>query len=291
MLGTTPVEKHLRLGGGVITSSKDIEHRLALLMKHQKEKFVLARSQSVLRRRQYRRVSWGIVADRVERHFSTVCRCAQTQSWWEHLYVYRDDDHRTVQLCFGKHPVPSFGSTDIERGATLVVSQNVLGGVIVLFYPFETDAIQRIKSRVIWGVLDGPEELSEGLLLKSIDEFLTYSRVSSVLFSNSCWDVWRASWLEHCSRLFEGSVGGMRLWGATIATLIVGSITAASIYIAWALNPELKWPEPWAGLVTLITGWVAFRVQLGRDAVDKAMAREEAEKADRAHNQRLESSK
>ncbi len=243
-----------------------------------------------MRRRQHRLVSWSIVADRVERTFTTVSLCSRTLSWWEHLYSYRGDDERTVQLFFGKHPVPSFGSLDIEHGATLVVSQNVLGGVIVLFYPFETNAVQRVKSRVIWGVFDGPEELSEGLLLRIVDEFLTYSRVSSVLFSSSRWDIWRASWLEYRSRLFEGSAGGMRLWGATIATLIVGSISAAGIYFEWLIDPDLKWAEPSAGLVTLITGWVAFRVQLGRNAIDKAIAKEDAEKADRAHKEKLKSS-
>lgn len=279
----------------MITSSGEhaqhVEQRQALLMKHQREKYARALSQRNIRRKLYRLVSWSIVADRVERHFSAASLCSRTQNWFEHLHVYRDDDHRTVQLFFGPHPVPSLGSMQVEHGATLVLSQNALGGVIVLFYPFETDKVQRTKSRVIWRVLDGPEELSQGLILRILDEFLTYSRVSSVLFCSSRLDAWRVSWLEHRSRLIEGSAGGMRLWGATIFTLIVGSFATAGIYIAWALEPQRTWAEPYAGLVALVTGWVALRVQFGRDAIDKAMAKEEAEKADLAHKKQLENSK
>lgn len=271
--------------------AEQIEKRQALLLKRQCEKFEQARSPREIRLRWYRQVSWDVVADRVERHFAAAARLSQTQSWFERLYVYRGDNHRTVQLFFGKHPVPSHDAIDVEGGASLVVSQSVLGEVIILFYPFETKAVQRIKSRVIWDILDGPEELSEGLLLKALDEFLTYSRVSSVLFSSSRWDRLRVSRLEHRSRLIEGSAGGMRLWGATIVTLIVGSIATAGIYLAWALDDKRNWLEPYGGLVALITGWVALRVQYGRDAVDRAVAKEEAEKADSAHRkQQLENS-
>lgn len=276
----TPSEEHIQR----------VEQRVTLLMKHQEEKYARARNQRESRRRQYRLVSWGVVADRVERHFFTAALCSRTQNWFEHLYVHRDNGHRTVQLFFGQHPVPSPGFMDVERGATLVVSQNALGGVIVLFYPFETNAVQRTKLRVIWRILHGPEELSERLILRMIDEFLTYSRVSSVLFKSSRWEASRVSRLERRSRLIEGSEGGMRLWGATIAILVVGSIGTGGIYIAWALDESRSWLEPYAGLAALVTGWIAFRVQLGRDAIDRATAKEEAEKADYAHKQTLESS-
>lgn len=260
-------------------------------MERQRNKYTQARRHPKLVKRQHRLVSWSVVADRVERHFSAAAQSSRAFPWFERLYCFRDDGHRTVQLAFGQHPVPSVGAMDIERGATLVVSQNVLGGVIVLFYPFETRSSHRAKGRVIWGVLDGPEDLSEGLLLKILDEFLTYCRVSSVLFGHSWWDALRVSWLEHKSRLFEGSSGGMRLWGTTIATLFAGSLATAGVYMAWALDEQRGWLEPYAGLVALLTAWVAARVQFGREAIDKAMAKEEAEKADRAHRQMLESPK
>lgn len=274
----TPSEEH----------DHNIERRHSLVMKKQRKKYTLNHSQLV--KREHRLVSWHIVADRVERHFSAAENSSRAHEWFEHLYSYRDDDRRTVQLFFGSHPIPSTGSKDTERGASLVVSQNVLGGVIVLFYPFETDSVQRIKSRVIWGVLDGPEDLSDGLLLRMLDEFLTYSRVSSILFSSSRLDERRAFWLERNSRLLEGSSGGVRLWAATIATLVVGSLATACIYIAWALDQSRGWLEPYAGLVGLLTAWVAVRVQSGHNAIDKAMAKEEAEKADRAHQQKHDSS-
>jgi hypothetical protein len=159
--------------------------------------------------------------------------------------------------------------------------------VIVLLYPFETSAVRRIKSRVIWSILNGPEALTEGLLLKAIDDFLTYSRVSSVLFKSSRREVSQVSRLERRSRLIEGSEGGMRLWGATVGILVVGSVGTGAIYLAWALDQSRGWLEPYAGLTALLTGWVAFRAQLGRDAIDRATAREEAEKADTEHTQEL----
>ena len=67
----------------------------------------------------------------------------------------------------------------------------------------------------------------------------------------------------------------------------LGSITTAGIYIAWALNDKLDWLEPYAGFTTLVTGWIAYSVQSGRNAIDKAMAKEEAEKTDRAHKKSL----
>lgn len=269
--------------------TQHVEQRVAILMKRQSAKYEQSRSQREYWRRRNRIASWDIVADRIERHFSAAAQCSRTQVWFENLYMHRNDDHKTVQLSFGQHPVPSFGPMDVERGATLVVSQNVLGGVVILFYPFETRAVQRTKSRVIWRILNGPEELTERLLLKSLDAFLTYSKVSSVLFSSSRWEALQVSRIEHRSRMIEGSQGGMRLWGATVATLVVGSIVTAGIYIAWARDPTLSSLEPFAGLAALVTGWIAFRVQLGRDAIDRAAAKEETEKVDHAHKQKLDS--
>lgn len=80
----------------------------------------------------------------------------------------------------------------------------------------------------------------------------------------------------------------MRLWGATIFTLLLGSLATAGIYIAWALDERRGWLEPYAGLVALATAWVSVRVQWGRNAIDKAMAKEEAKRADRAHRLKLE---
>ena len=267
-----------------------VEQRLTLRMKRHREKYARALGTGAWRKIYYRRVSWNIVADRIERHFSVAARCSKKQNWFEYLYVHRDDDRRTVQLAFGQHPAYLLGPDEVESGATLVISQNVLGGIIVLFYPFETNTVKRSKPRVIWNVLSGPEELSEGMLLKIIDQFLIYSKVSSVLLGNTRCDTWRVSLLENRSRLIEGSAGGMPLWGATVVTLIIGSLATAGIYLAWALDNSKDWLAPYAGLTALVTGWFAFAVQRGRDAVDEARAREDAEKADQARNRKLDNS-
>lgn len=273
----TPIEKQKEL----------VKKRLALRMAKQQEKYVRALHPNGLFKRYCRLASWGIVANRLELHFSLAKQHAEKQAWFDNLYVLRADEHRTVQLFFGQHPVSTHGVKDHERGAALVISQNTLGGVVVLLYPFETDAIKRSKPHVIWGVLDGPEDLSEPLLLRVIDDFLTYSRVTSVLFSESRIDRFRVSWLERRSRLIEGAAGRMTLWHSTIAALVAGSIATAGIYIAWIFDNDLKWAEPVAGLVALATGWLAFKVQLGQSAIDKAVAKEEADRADKAHQQRL----
>ncbi|RTQ37131.1 hypothetical protein EJP69_05220 [Variovorax gossypii] len=228
----------------------------------------------------YRRVSWDIVADRIELHFRSACDHAMDAGWFESMYVSRIDARRTIQLFCGQHPVGGAGERDLESGCTLVVSQSALGSVVVLFYPFESRNVRRKKSRLIWGHFDGPLQFSHSVIARMIEDFLVYERVSSALFAESSKDRRRVEKLEDRSRALEGDYTGRWFSRTGLRWLTGGSLVVTGLLFWWLFDPDKgQRLEPLVGLCTLVVGWATAQAQKYKDAIAKSEAREDAERA------------
>lgn len=240
----------------------------------------MASNDAAARRLFYRRVSWDIVADSIELHFRSARDHAANVGWFESMYISRIDERRAIQLFCGQHPIGGAGEHDLESGCTLVVSQSALGSVIVLFYPFESRNVQRKKSRLIWGHFDGPQQLSNSVIARMIEDFLIYERVSSALFAESPADRQHVEKLEDRSRALEGNYTGRWLSREAVRLLEKGTLVVAVLLLWWLAKPDNgQWLEPLVGLCTLIVGWATVRAQKYKDAIAKAEAREDAERA------------
>ncbi|MGJ7529256.1 hypothetical protein [Variovorax sp. GB1P17] len=242
----------------------------------------------------YRNVSWEILADKITLNFRAVREHANRVGWFEWMYISRIDARRTIQLFCGQHPVGNTkGERSLESGCTLVMSQGPLGSVIVLFYPFESEVVRRKKSRIIWGHFDGPEEIADHVLARMLKDFLIYERVSSALFVESANDRKRVEKLEDRSRAIEGDETGGGLSRTVVGLLATGSVAVAVLLVWWMIDglqggSKSAFLEPIVGLLTLVVGWAAARAQKYKDAIAKAQAREEAERAMKEGNAAIE---
>lgn len=228
----------------------------------------------------FRRVSWDIVVDRLEREFKTLAHCATGRL--HPLYVYRDDERRLIQLTFGWHPIGA-KPNEIESGAALVVSQGMLGNVLVMLYPFESKNVSRSKSRLIWGHFNGPQDLHPLRVKRMMNDFLLYAAVTSAWMATAWIDQKRVEGFEQRSRRIESGLGWLGQPHAAVATLAAGSFATVLIYVAWIrLGDAGDILEPWAGLIALLTGWVAFYSSRVRAAVEKVQIKEEVDQAEKA---------
>jgi len=225
-----------------------------------------------IRLRIFRRVSWSITADKLQRRFERAAREARHATPWEHLHVSRDDASRSVHLFFGNHPISGIVNNDIEVGASLVISQDALGGVGVLFFPFESLNVRQSKPKLIWGYYDEPQQIYESEIRRMLKDFFIYSRATSALMGVMRCDQKHVEKLEHRSRMFEGGANVKGLHRLAVAILVVGSITTAAVLVAWIVT-EKSSLEPWAGLVALTTGWIAAWVQRSRVALDRQLSK------------------
>lgn len=235
-------------------------------------------SQAMLER-WYHLVSWSIFADKVERHFNEISGLAKELDWFENIYVERIDSHRTVQLSHGVHPTGGGPIVNSESGATLVVSQSVIGTVIVMFYPFCSKLHRMDKRYVIWGHFDGPRDISDLEIDDAISDFLTYCRVTSAIMRESGSDRAAVLRLEKRSRELEGASSSTLIGRSAVGVLLIGSILTAGALIRWISlgADDGQFLEPWIGLLTLATGWAAVQVQKRDDAISKSMVRDVAE--------------
>lgn len=233
----------------------------------------------------YRRVSWPIVAEGLLRMFRLAADAANKEPFWEQLYVRLDVGSRSVSMWFGKHPIAGIVDDDIEVGASMVVSQDPRGGVVVLFFPCESLNMQQVKPKVIWGYLDGPEQLTEKTKHLMQRDFLRYGRATSGLMAPNAADRRFVELLEERSRAIESNTALVGLHPWAIGTLILGSLATLALFLTWLKAGDGDFWEPLTGLVALMTGWVAVGAQnLGKKrdgSRAKALTAEDAEKAER----------
>ncbi|WP_157634451.1 hypothetical protein [Variovorax sp. Root318D1] len=220
----------------------------------------------------YRRVSWAIVADKLEERFRCAAIEAAATMPWEQLYVHRAHSARGVSLFYGVHDLQGIVEHDKEVGASLVVSQDSRGGVIVLFFPFESFNLRLSKPKVIWRALAGPADLSDAVIRSMLRDFIVYSRASSGLMAPMWRDRRRVAILEDRSRRLEGGYARTGVRGTAVAALVVGSLATVSLLGAWIATEKAAF-EPIAGLVALGTGWIAALVQKLGGAMDRAMSK------------------
>lgn len=233
----------------------------------------------------YRRVSWSIVAEGLLRMLQQAADAARIELPWERLYVRLDARSRSVSMWFGQHPLPGIVDADLERGASMVVSQDPRGSVVVLFFPFESLNLQQSKPKVIWGYFDGPELLTEKMKLVMLRDFLRYGRATSGLMAPSSADRRFVETLEERSRAIESNTALVGLHPWATGTLVLGSLATLALFLIWLNTGDGNRWEPWTGIVALLTGWVAAGAQkLGKtrdDARARVLIAEGAEKAER----------
>lgn len=242
-----------------------------------------APTKKALELQRFKRVSWLVAADKLRCRFQRAADEAHEATPWERLYVHQDDTVRSVRLYYGRHPVPGILEKDVETGASLVVSQDSLGRVFVLFFPFESKNVRQRKVKLVWAHYDEPQRIHESDIRRMLRDFFTYGRATSALMSPARSDYRRLARLEHRSRLFEGGAQNSGLRSAATGVLIVGSIATAAIIVAWIVADKSSL-EPWAGLVALATGWIAAWVQRSQEnnerLLSKAIDTEMEERAD-----------
>lgn len=157
-------------------------------------------------------LNWKVdLTDRLEAKFQAAARTAQQDGHFEQLYTRRDDEKRSVSLCFGSHPVGASlqgNGLAVEGGAALVFLQGVDGSVGVILYPYKSELMRRTETHIIWNVFDGPEDVMGRVIDAAIADFWRYSRVSSCLNGGSRSDQARIRKLVKKSRAFNLPEGG-----------------------------------------------------------------------------------
>lgn len=204
------------------------------------------RNATAARARWYKSLNWNVQVEKIERHFEEVVTKAKNEQFFETLFVDRDDEHRTVQLHAGKHPIGSAQTIrdglgratgwriDVEQGAALVVSQSTLGDVAIILYPYQSEGARRIEPHIIWAIFKDPAHVTEPVLRRAVADFLTYVRVSSTLFNESPMDRMRIRYLEFRGKKYNGGTGVAQIF---FSRWFLGALGAAgsfaSIYSLW----------------------------------------------------------
>jgi len=204
------------------------------------------KNEAAARERSYKLLNWKVHVKTIEKHFGSVCEQAKKISFFENLYVSRNDDHRQIQLFSGQHPIQApevtrdaFGretgyKTHTERGAALVVSQSTLGEVAVILYPYFSEKLRRTQPYIIWGMFTDPTQITDSVLKSATSDFFRYMRVSSALFSEGAVDRLRIRYLEFRSRKYTGSGGIATLIFSHWSWVFLGAVgSLASIYSLW----------------------------------------------------------
>lgn len=230
--------------------------------------------------------AWDHIATLAVSHFRIAEEAAKAERWFENIYVDRNDKARVVQMHMGSHPVGANhdGSLIVERGATVVMSQSATGTVVILLYPYESTTQSRSTPYLIWKLTDDPMTVKAGMLEALVKDFMTYARVSSVLFAPSFSDRERIAKLERRSLVLQEKLPKWHLGRLSWAVLLTGSATLLLTFGAWlwdarqGVEPSACY-EPFAGLVALVTGWLTAGLRSQADAIKKTEIREEAVRA------------
>lgn len=206
------------------------------------------RNAAAARVRWYKSLNWNVQVEKIERQFLEVVERANQENFFEALFVDRDDEHKTVQLHAGKHPIGNtetirdgFGRAkgwrfDVEQGAALVVSQSALGDVAIILYPYHSEKVQRIEPHIIWAVFKDPTEVTQIVLRAAVADFLTYVRVSSALFNESATDRLRIRYLEFRAKKYKGGEGrgiASVVFSHWFWAFLGAAGSVASIYSLW----------------------------------------------------------
>ncbi|WP_139123842.1 MULTISPECIES: hypothetical protein [unclassified Aeromonas] len=176
----------------------------------------IEKNDAAAHKRWYRMLNWQVHIEKIESHFKAVCTQAEKDSFFEDLYVSRNDENRQIQLFAGSHPI---GETDetidafgrvighrilSEQGAALVLSQSILGCVAVTLYPYSSERLSRIQPHITWSILSDPTQITDSVLKSATRDFFCYMRVSSSVLSDNLLDRLRIRYLELRSMKYNG---------------------------------------------------------------------------------------
>ncbi|MBL0729420.1 hypothetical protein [Piscinibacter sp. HJYY11] len=220
-----------------------------------------------------RLAAWNHLADLAVRHFNQAEKAAAAGKWFDNLYVLRNNDLRIVQMHMGTHPVKreSDGSLTAEHGATVAISQNHMGSVIILLYPYESSLQRRNVPHLVWELTDEPMTIKASTVVDLVRDFMTYARVSSALLAPSESDRKRIEVLERRSLVLQGKLPAFYLGSRARIALGFGSFFLLCIFANWLRQActdttPSQVHEPLAGLIALVTGWLAAFLKEESDA-------------------------
>ena len=188
--------------------------------------------------------AWVQHAADMEQRLNSAAKGAH--DYFEFLYVFRDDNARTVQLFAGKHPIGTSdrGKLLVEGGAAFVVSQDQNSGhVVVLIYPYQRE--ENPSRPIHWGWFNGPGDVSAGNWLNdAVHDFARCCRASSVIDPTvTAADRRRMRWLQLRSRwlLIRARAPGMKLISAQPSLL--RQVWRLTVYASAALTTILALPS------------------------------------------------
>lgn len=231
-----------------------------------------------------RRLAWDDLASLAELHFNIVKAAAEQRKWFDYLYVSRSNTLRTVQMHMGNHPVgvTADGPLILESGATVVLSQSSTGSVIIVLFPYASAAQKMHKPYIVWNVTDYPTEIKRSTMIRLVTDFMIYARVSSAILAASKADRQRIEKLEERSRILQGKVPPLYFGRTARTVLSAASAALLVVFGTWTWEaltgnkqPQPQW-EPVAGLIILISGWLATLLKENRDARRAAEVEERA---------------
>ncbi|HAS8286795.1 hypothetical protein QX213_21965 [Vibrio vulnificus] len=163
-----------------------------------------------------KRLNWSVQKDRVLRVFERLAYDSKQGSFIDRLYVSENKELRQIQLHSGQHPVglcieknnqyslqpDQKLRLDVESGAAIVLSQGASGEVVVLLYSFVSEQSKPHVESLVWSVLSSPDDLTNHLIKKIVQDFFALSRHTSVLYTETLWDRLRINYLSFKGKFY-----------------------------------------------------------------------------------------
>ena len=159
------------------------------------EKDKLIRSSTLL---WYRRLNWKYCArDRILNEFKKAENLAKKEGYPFRVFSENFSEglnEETIQLTFGYNPIgvmhTELSITDhgqsrkisniTEKGCTLVASQGANGSIAFIMYPYESQSLKKNEENIILYHHLHPDEITERLIRKVLQDFFLYARTSSI---------------------------------------------------------------------------------------------------------------
>lgn len=139
-----------------------------------------------------RRKSWDTLADNAINIFEAIkSRCA-SEKLFENVYIFDSREMRVtknmlphVTFFFGQHPLgyttfKDFSAPVVEGGCAVTISQNILGHVGCIYYPFGSELAEMKTPYLITAIYKDPNKVTIRKIHKIASRLFAYAQLSSV---------------------------------------------------------------------------------------------------------------